>query len=269
MICLSLHPIRETLPSLLLLRPTLCPLFNPAERPGNRGSKLISSGVRTHNAFVAVANVKLLLSMRGWVSGAGTTTDAVQAFGQMLFLLINHILCLLVLLISHQNMWIHCHRCVAFSVIQAFFCHNCEVIKSIQISSYYIIIIAYIRVEPVVMWASGNVINHITISLCLEHYFPNDVTPDVWLVQLRKHGVRKGVDLLREQKTLISSSLPLRRWKTCNHRSLTWFQRRKIQSVGEAQPHWCIKSLWIIFVMKTSTTPTFLVWYDKNTKSLS
>lgn len=78
MICLSLHPVRETLPGLLLLRPALCPLFNPAERPGNGGSKLISSGVRTDNAFVAVANVKLLLSTLGWVSGAGTTTNAVR-----------------------------------------------------------------------------------------------------------------------------------------------------------------------------------------------
>lgn len=63
-ICLSLHPVRETLPSLLPLQPALCPLFNPAERPGTRGSKLISSGVRTHNAFVAVANVKLYLTMQ-------------------------------------------------------------------------------------------------------------------------------------------------------------------------------------------------------------
>lgn len=102
-ICLSLHPVRETLQSLLLLRPALCPLFNPVERPGSGGSKLISSGVRTDNAFVAVANVKLLLSMCGWVSAAGTTTNAIQAFVQMLFLLINRVLCLLILLIYHQN----------------------------------------------------------------------------------------------------------------------------------------------------------------------
>lgn len=67
------------------------------------GSKLISSGGRTDSAFVAVANVMLLLSMRGWVSGAGTATNAGQAFGQMLFLLIKHVLCLLILLIYPQN----------------------------------------------------------------------------------------------------------------------------------------------------------------------
>jgi len=39
-ICLSLHPIRKTLPSLLLLQGALCPLFNPAERPGTRGEQI-------------------------------------------------------------------------------------------------------------------------------------------------------------------------------------------------------------------------------------
>lgn len=100
---MSLHPVRETLPSLLLLQPVLCPLFNPAERPGNGGSKLISLGVCTDNAFVAEANVKLLLSMCIWVSAAGTTTNAVQAFVQMLFSLINHVLCFLILLTKYIN----------------------------------------------------------------------------------------------------------------------------------------------------------------------
>lgn len=40
MICLSLHPIRETLPSLLLPPAALCPLFNSAERPGTRGEQI-------------------------------------------------------------------------------------------------------------------------------------------------------------------------------------------------------------------------------------
>lgn len=39
-ICLSLHPVRETLPSLLLQRPALCPQFNPAEKPGNGGEQI-------------------------------------------------------------------------------------------------------------------------------------------------------------------------------------------------------------------------------------
>lgn len=36
-ICLSLHPVKETLRSHPLLCPALCPLFNPAERPGSGG----------------------------------------------------------------------------------------------------------------------------------------------------------------------------------------------------------------------------------------
>lgn len=98
MICLSLHPIRETLPSLLLPPAALCPLFNSAERPGTRGEQIDLLRGPYWQCLCCCANVKLLLSMRGWLSGVGTTT---RRLIRSCFYWQNPVSRLLVLLHSH------------------------------------------------------------------------------------------------------------------------------------------------------------------------
>lgn len=46
--------------------------------------------------------------------------------------------------------------------------------------------------------------SHQRIALSAALVFPSDVTPDVTLCSLEKMGLKKGVDLPCEQKTLIS-----------------------------------------------------------------
>lgn len=74
MICLSLHPIRETLPSLLLPPAALCPLFNSAERPGTRGEQIDLLRGPYWQCLCCCSQCQALALHAGWLSGVGTTT---------------------------------------------------------------------------------------------------------------------------------------------------------------------------------------------------
>lgn len=163
--------------------------------------------------------------MCGWVSGAGTATNTVQAFGQMLFLLTNLCLCFLFILfiIYHQNMWIH---------FRGWRSHR--------------------PCQPIV--------NHIRESLCLQHCFPNDVTPDVGFNSLGKTG-REGarICLMSRKRWLVppchcaDERLAPQKSDTVSKRKNKAFEDR---SVGKARYHRCLKSLWTTVVLNASTSPT-------------
>lgn len=85
-ICLSLHPFKETLRSLPLLRPAVCPPVNPAERPGSGGGAKRSPRGSVPSLLLLPGPMSSSGSPRElWVSAAGTTTNGAQAFVQMLF----------------------------------------------------------------------------------------------------------------------------------------------------------------------------------------
>lgn len=174
-----------------------------------RGSKLISSGVCPDIAFVAGANVKLSLAPRvrfGCQLLAPQQTSLRHLF-RCCFLLIGRVPCLLIFPTSHQNtmpQMCHLQRCPP-----AFWSH--EPLNS----CCYTFLILYSTVN-----AEGHVTrqlcdrNRVRGSLCLQHCFCYDVTPDVGLYSRGRHGAKKGVDQTRDRKMLIGSSLLLHRWKS-------------------------------------------------------
>lgn len=98
MICLSLHPIREILPSLLLPPAALCPLFNSAERPGTRGEQIDLLRGPYWQCLCCCGQCQAL-ALHAWLAVRCWHDNT--PFGQKLFLLTNPVSCLLVLLHSH------------------------------------------------------------------------------------------------------------------------------------------------------------------------
>lgn len=136
------------------------------------------------------------------MSAAGTTTNVAQAFVQMLF-------------------FVDQPRAVFAYFSDRSSKHNATDVSLAEVplwsheplnSCRYTFLILYSMVN-----AEGHVTrqlcdrNRIRGSLCLQHCFSYDVTPDVGLYSRGRHGAKKGVDQTRDRKMLIGSSLLLHR----------------------------------------------------------
>lgn len=174
-ICLSLHPVRETLQSLLLLRPALCPLFNPVKKACKRGEQIDLLRGPYWQCFCCCGQCQAL-ALHVWLGVScwhhnkrypGICPDAVfvdkpcHVFAYSSYLSPKHI--------SALPQMYHVQGCPS---VLSHDSHN---------SMYYTLRISFFIVKPVVMWDSSNVIGITSVDhFCsLQYCFPHDVTPDV------------------------------------------------------------------------------------------
>lgn len=136
MICLSLRPARETLQSLLLLRPALCPLFSPAQRPGTRGEQIDLLRGPYWQFFCCLGQCQAL-ALHAWL-GVRCWPDNKRSWSIWSDAVIVDKPCLVfAFIIYHPNIRLHCHRCVSSwgNPVFLFYnlcLHDCKVVDLLQ-----------------------------------------------------------------------------------------------------------------------------------------